>query len=283
MRKRPVFAAVAFLLLVAGCGREGALTSELTGSTPTPEATTTPAATGPSETPAATSTAAASAAPSGAGGGAAAPTKPAAEGGINTPKDGKYVYTYKGEASDPFNPAAPPERFDGELTIESSHEGNVYTSEQTNTESPGRVTTRSRWEATRITLLSFKTETAGGDFSCTFDPPLLIAKIPIKVEKFPTQQLKGSGNACNGKLDIEVQAKETVQDATGKSWSTWRIHVVLQVGNEQFTNTTDQTQWLSPDLGFEIKTDERSNGEVKTPGGSQKFSGKSGSVLKSHP
>jgi hypothetical protein len=283
MRKRPILATVAFLLLVAGCGREGALTSELTGTSPTPEATTTPAATGPASSPGATATAAATAAPGTGGTGGQQTAPPAAQGGVNTPKDGKYVYTYKGEATDPFNPAAPPQKFDGELTIESSHQGNVYTSEQTNTESPGRVTTRSRWEATRITLLSFKTETAGGDFSCTFDPPLLIAKIPIKPETFPTQQLKGTGNACDGKLDISVQAKETVQDATGKSWSTWRVRVKLQVGNEQFTNTTDQTQWFSPELGIEIKTDEVSNGEVRSPGGAQKFSGKSGSVLKSHP
>ena len=282
MRKRPLIAVAALLLLVAACGREGPLTSELAAGTATPAATSTPAATATATgAPQATSTAAASAAPGGAG--AAATAKPASQGGVNTPKDGRYVYRYKGEQTDPFNPTAGPQQFDGELTVESSHSGNVYTAEQTNTESPGRVTTRTRWEPTRILLLSFKTETAGGDFNCTYDPPILIAKVPFHPEKFPTQNTKGSGNACDGKFDINVERMETVKDATGRSWSTWRVHVVFTVGNEQFTNTTDQIQWFSPDLGLEIRTQETSKGEVRTPGGSQKFGGTSNSVLKSHP
>lgn len=281
MRKRPIIAVLAFPLLVAGCGREGPLVSGLTAGS-TPAATTTPAPTATATAgPQATATASASAAPGGDG--ATQTAKPASQGGVNTPKDGSFVYTYKGESTDPFNPAAPPQSFDGELTIDSSHQGNIYTSEQTNTEEPGRVTTRTRWEATRILLLSYKTETGGGDFSCTFDPAPVILKIPIQPEKFPTQTLKGSGNACDGSFDLEVVAKESVKDAAGTSWSTWRIKVRLQLGNEQFTLTTNQTQWFSPDLGIEIKTEETSNGEVRTPGGSQQFSGKSNSVLKSHP
>jgi hypothetical protein len=202
---------------------------------------------------------------------------------VNTPKDGRYVYTYKGEASDPFNPTAPPEPFDGERTVEVSHSGNVYTSEETNTEMPGRFTLRTRWEPSRIQLLSFQTETAAGDFNCNFDPPLLIAKIPIRPETFPTQPFKGSGNACEGKLDITVERQEAMKDTTGRSWSTWRIRVKLQAGNDQFTSTTDQTQWFSPDLGIEVRADGTSQGEFRTPTGSQRFEGKSTSVLKSHP
>jgi hypothetical protein len=281
MTKRLMTIAIAFVLLGAGCGREGALTTELAGGvTPTPVATTTPAATPAATEAAATPTAAAGAAPS-PGGDQTQTTKPASEGGVNTPKDGSYVYTYKGEQTGPTSPS--PQRFDGERTVESSHEGNVYTSESTNTEQPGRFTTRTRWEPTRILLLAFKNENPAGDFNCTFDPPLVIAKIPIKAEKFPTQQLKGTGNFCDGKLDITFERQEPMKDATGRSWSTWRVRVQLQAGNQQVTTTSDETQWFSPELGAEIKTDGTTNGEAQTPGGPQKFSGKSTSVLKSHP
>lgn len=289
----------ALSLLGAACGREGSIVPDLTaqgqgrtpspaGATPDGGAASTPAVTAPAGPSGAQGTPAPTGAgqPGGGAGGAAggaAPTKPAAEGGVNTPKDGTYVYAYSGESSDPFNPGAPPERFDGELNVDVSHRGNVYTSEQTNTESPGRFTTRARWEADRILLLSYKSETPAGDFSCTLDPPLVIAKIPVKPEKFPTQTISGSGNACEGKLDITVEAKETVKDANGKDWETWRAHVMLQVGNDQFTSTSDQRQWLSPELGVEIRSDGTSSGEFKTPGGAQQFGGKATTVLKRHP
>lgn len=287
MTKRPVIAVAALLILAAGCGQEGTIIPDLTAGrgTPAPGATNAPEA-----SPGATTAADATATPA-AGQATSAPTtapqaqttKPAAEGGVNAPKDGSYVYTYSGESDDPFNPTAPPQKFDGELTVDISHQGNVYTSEQTNTETPGRFTTRTRWEADRILLLSFKTETSGGDFSCTFDPPLLIAKIPIRPETFPTQNFKGTGNACQGKLDITVEGQETVKDATGRSWETWRARIRLQAGNEQFTNTTDQKQWLSPELGVEVRTDGTSHGEIRTAGGSQTFDGKAASALKRHP
>ena len=287
MTKRAVIVVVALSLLAAGCGQEGTIIPDLTAErgTAAPDATTAPQA-----SPGATNASGATASPA-PGQATAAPTtapqaqttKPAAEGGVNAPKDGSYVYTYSGESDDPFNPAAPPQRFDGELTVDISHQGNVYTSEQTNTETPGRFTTRARWETDRILLLSFKTETPGGDFSCTFDPPLVVAKIPIRPETFPTQNFKGTGNACQGKLDITVEGQETVKDATGRSWSTWRARIRLQAGNEQFTNTTDQSQWLSPELGVEVRTDGTSHGEIRTAGGSQTFDGKAATALKRQP
>lgn len=297
MSRRSLVVLAALTLFAAACGREGSIVPDLTaggtaaspaadGSTPGPGATASPAATagaaaggGEGATPAPTAAGSAG----GGGGAAAAPTKPASEGGVNPPKDGTYVYDYSGEASDPFNPAAPPERFDGELNVDVSHSGNVYTSEQTNTEQPGRFTTRARWEADRILLLSYKSETAGGDFGCVLDPPLVIAKIPIKPETFPTQTIKGSGNACDGKLDLTVEAKQTVKDANGKDWDTWRVRVQLQVGNEQFTNTSDQRQWLAPELGVEIRSEGTSSGEFRTPGGAQQFGGNAKTVLKRHP
>ncbi len=283
MTKRLSIAFVAFLMLFAACGREGSILSSLSqdDETPRPGATSTPVVTGPS--PSATG-AAATATPTAPGGATAAPqTEPVAEGGVNTPKDGRYTYTYSGESTDPFNPSAPPERFSGELVKEYSHQDNVYTEEQTNSETPGRFTTRTRWEATKIFLLSFSTETAGGDFRCTFDPPLTIANIPIKPGTIPTQNFKGEGNACNGKLDITVERKEDVKDAAGRTWSTWRTKVRIETGNSQFTNASDETTWLSPELGVDVRSDGVTNGEIRTPTGSQKFSGKAASALKSNP
>ncbi|MGH2651285.1 MAG: hypothetical protein ACRDHK_08755, partial [Actinomycetota bacterium] len=259
MSKRPLIVLLASLLLYAACGQEGNIVPGLASSDgdpagPTPSAGTAaePSPTAPGATKAPAATAAATAPP---GGTQAQPTKPVAEGGINPPKDGRYVYTYQGESTDPFNPGAPPQKFSGELYSEVSHQGNVYTEEQTNTETPGRFTTRTRWESSRILLLSFNTETAGGDFSCVFDPPLTIANIPIKPGTIPTQTFKGRGNACNGKLDITVETKENTTDANNKTWSAWRVKVRIEAGNEQFNTITDERQWLAPELGVEVRTD----------------------------
>ena len=288
MRKRPLIV-VAFLFLGAACGQEGSilpsLAAERGDDVPTATPTTAPELASPTA-PGATAAPAVSAPAAAAPGGSQAqpPTQPASEGGVNPPKDGRYVYTYEGEATNPFNPGAPPEKFSGEeLYSEISHQGNVYTEEQTNTETPGVFTTRTRWESSRILLLSFKTETAGGDFNCTFDPPLTIANIPIKPETIPTQTFKGQGNACDGKLDITVERKENTTDANNRTWSTWRTKVRIEAGNEQFKTITNDTIWLAPEIGVEVRTDGTTQGEFRTPTGAQSFNGKATSALKSRP
>ncbi len=288
MSKRTLIVLLAVGVLAGACGQEGNITPGLAGSgseRPSPSAsagaTATPTPTAAGATTAPGATAAPTSQP---GGGPPAPaTKPVSEGGVNPPKDGRYTYTYQGESTDPFNPGAPPEKFSGELYSDISHQGNVYTEESTNTETPGRFTTRTRWESSRILLLSFKTETAGGDFSCTFEPPLTIANIPIKPETIPTQTFKGRGNACDGKLDITVEQKENTTDANNKTWSAWRVKVRIEAGNEQFNTITDERQWLAPELGVEVRTDGTTHGEIRTPTGSQTFDGKATSALKSHP
>ena len=287
MSKRPLIVLLAAAFLTAACGQEGSIVPGLASSaadrpspSPSAGAVARPSPTAAGATTAPGATAAATAQP---GGTQAAPTKPASQGGINTPKDGRYVYTYQGESTDPFNPGAPPQKFSGELYSEISHQGNVYTEEQTNTETPGRFTTRTRWESSRILLLSFTTETAGGDFSCTFDPPLTIANIPLKPETIPTQEFKGRGNACDGKLDITVERQENTTDANNKTWSTWRVKVRIEAGNEQFNTVTDERQWLAPELGVEVRTDGTTHGEIRAPTGTQTFDGKATSALKSHP
>jgi hypothetical protein len=291
--KRVLAVLAAAMLLLAACGREGAedestLTSE--SAVPTASAGGGAEAT---DVPDAAATASAAAGGGATGGGATtAPTsaartaapatsdrKPPAEGRANPPTDGTYVYSYSGTASDPFNPSGPPEKFNGELTTQSSHSGSTYTAEITNSEQPGRTTIRTRWSSTKVEMLSLKTESAAGDFGCTFDPPLLIIKFPIKPETFPTQTLKGEGNACNGSLDITIVKKTTQKDATGKSWSVWEVKVKTTLKSGQLTLTQQETRWLSPELGVEIRSNGTSDGKYAA----QSFKTTSTSALKKHP
>lgn len=274
-------------LLAASCGSENE--AELT----TTEGTSEPRAT---ETAAPEATAKAGGAAGGGSGGQAgggeaqeapAPVQPAPEGGVNRPRAGTYVYNLDGKASDPTNPTAPEREYreDAEVFADVSHSGDVTTMERSTSEEGGVFTTRTRWEVGRVLLLSVKTEVPIlGTFSCSFDPPLLIATLPIKPETFPTQEFKGSGNACNGKLDITVVQQEPSSDANGKSWSTWQIKVHTEASSSQFSTVSDDVRWFSPDLGMEIRTDGKTNGSFKTQAGtSQNFSSESHTALKKHP
>lgn len=290
MTRRPILGLLAVLFLAAACGREGSILPSLTTADQrTPSPTATPAAPAQAAEATPTPTGGAAATPTRAPeqqagpGTQAQPAQPVEEGGIRPPKDGRYVYNYEGRSSDPFNPAAPPQEFEGELVSEISHDGNVYTERQTNDQNPGVFTTRTRWEESRILLLSFRTQTAGGDFGCVFDPPLVLANLPIRPGAIPTQEFRGEGNACDGSLDINVMRREEVQDATGRTWSTWRVAVRIEAGNEQFTTVTDETQWLAPELGVEVRSDGTTHGEIRTPTGSQTFDGEATAALRSHP
>ncbi len=288
MKKILAFLAVSTLLLAA-CGREAELDGSALATGGPTSAPTASAGAAATDAPKATATARAA-----AGGGAAtsAPTSAAStaapatsernappEGRANTPADGAYVYAYSGTASDPFNPSGPPEKFDGELTSEYSHSGNVYTAEITNSEQPGRTTIRTRWSSAKVEMLSLKTESAAGDFGCTFDPPLLITKFPIKPETYPKQTLRGEGNACDGTLEITVVKKTTQKDATGKTWSVWEVKVKTMLKSGQLTLTQNETRWVSPELGVEV----RSNGSSDGKYAAQSFKTTSTSSLKKHP
>jgi len=276
---------VAFVLLAGACGGgkkeanlNNALTSASPGATASAATNASPGASAPAGAPSGGS------GTSGGGQGATASTpKPASQGGQNAPKDGKYTYTIDGSASDPTNPTAPARPYKGTLTKQWSHSGNVYTETQTTDASAGRTTQKTRWESTRISLLYVKAETQGGDFYCEFSPPLLISHLPVKAETIPTQQFKGSGNACDGTLDIQIIRKETVKDANGKSWSTWRVHIKTKTKAGQFTTSGDDTRWVSPDLGTEVRTDGTSQTLIGTGPTATKFNASAKTALKTYP
>ena len=287
MKKLLASLGVAMLLLTA-CGREAEIdgsdltTAESSAPTASADATATSAPGATAKASAAPGGAAATGAPASAAATSAPGTSSGgtpAEGKANTPADGTYVYTYTGESSDPFNPAGPPRKFNGELTRESTHSGNVYTEEITNSEEAGRRTVRTRWSSTKVEMLSLRTQSPVGDFACEFDPPIVIAKFPLKAEVYPTQQLKGEGNLCTGSIDITYVRKTTVADATKKSWPVWEVKVRTQGESGQLKLTQNETRYVSPELGFEVKTVANVEGQY----GAQRFKSNSTSTLKSHP
>lgn len=285
MRKALVLV-FALLLLGAACGGEDEAELTTTEGTSEPGATETAA---PEGTPKPGGTSSGGSGGQATGGSAqqtSAPVQPAPEGKINRPRAGTYVYDLDGQASDPLNPAAPPQDYaeDAEATVDVSRDGDINTAQASNTESPGVTTLRSKWEATRVLLLSLKTETPLGDFNCVFDPPMEIAHIPPKVETFPTQNWKCKGEEGQGKTDIQVVGKETVKDAKGKSWSTWKVLVKTESTSPDFSIKQDDTRWVSPDLGVEIRSDGKASGSFKTQAGTtQNFSATSKTTLNSYP
>jgi hypothetical protein len=280
MRKQMLVAVVALGFVLVACGREGGDLSQLTESTAAPRATATAAATAtpaaasatPGPTAAATAGPAATQAPAGQ-------VPPAAEGQVNRPKAGRYVYDISGESTSPFAPG--PQKFPSgsQLTTRITHSGNTNTDETTSSAQAGRVVAKTRWESARVLLLSYTVEQSGQTLSCTFNPPLEIIHIPIKAETFPSQNLSGQGNACGGTLRITVEGQENVKDATGKTWSTWRVKVRQEVKNNQLNTTADETRWFSPDLGVQVRSQSNQSGSFS----GANFSSKTTSVLRSYP
>lgn len=290
--KRLVAVIAAGLVLLSACGKEGEPRelSAVGDRTPSATATSTPKTSGDADataTPAATAagrpTATQGASSPSGGGTPGAPAATAEPGKSKPPKDGRYVYELSGKATDPTNPAAGEQSYSGEQYTEVSHSGAVYTYESTNSESPGRTTIRTRWTDARVELLEISTETPIGTYGCKFNPVLVVTKFPIKPETYPTQTFKGEGNACDGKLDITVEAQETVKDAGGTAYRTWRAKVRTEIHSDNFDIVQNETRWTSPDLGIEVRSNGTQNGEVSSGAFQSKFSGSSTSVLKSKP
>lgn len=292
------------LLALAACGGDDPASTGARGGSPTPSgATTAPTPTEEVEESPDDATATPTAAPEegsneGAGedgdtdGGGSDGPEPRSEqqsaddGGVNPPKTGDYVYDLDGTTSDPFNPAGRDYPDDTTATVEVSKDGDVYSSKTTNSEDPGASTSRVRWEADRALLLFTKQERPGVSFSCTFEPPVEILRVPMKAETFPTQEW--SSDSCEGTTDITVVGQEDVQDANGETWSTWKIEqetdYTFRGEQGTATGTLRTTTWFSPDLGNEVRSHDRNDGEFKNQTGTgQEFHSDTTITLKSHP
>jgi len=284
--RKALLTTVALALVLAACGKAketnlnlgvssaspGTTSSAAPGETTAPKSSSAPGATkAPSSSSSSSST-------SGSKGSTTTP-KPAPPGGANTPKDG--TYDYRADGSVTSNGSNPQNYSNQTVTADISHSGNVYTTKQTTQQAT--TTSKDQWTSTKILFQSVEISSPYGTFSCTYNPALTIAKFPTKPETFPQQHLSGSGNACGGTLDIQVLDKENVVDASGHTWSAWKIHVKI---NSQFkyngtpvTAQSDEMRWFSPDLGVEVKS--IANGSNTSPLG--KTTSKTTTVLKSHP
>jgi hypothetical protein len=282
--------AVTLLMLAAACGggkKESSLTNNQGASaSPGAAASSQPGKAAGSAKPGAKTSAGATASKPAAGatqsGGA---TTKVVAGGYPPPKDGSYVYRADGSSTNPFSPPnSPPQKFSNEtVTQKVSHSGNVVTTEQTTSMSAGTSTQKTRWEADRVLLLSVNTSTPQGDYGCTFNPPLLITKFPVKPGTIPTQKFKGSGNACSGSLDITIVKREATTDANGKSWDTWRVQVKTTANAGQFTQSSNETRWVAPAISSEIRSTGNSDVKITGAGGSQTAHQTLTIALKSYP
>ncbi len=284
--RRWLAAAAAGLLLLSACGREGPPEDVVTlgDTSPSPRASARPRDASASATPQATDRAGATTAPAATGAAATdAPAATAEPGKQNPPKDGRYTYSFKGKSSDPTNPTASQQSFEGEAYSQVSHKGSQYTIVGTSSEDTTRFTTQLLWGDTQVQLTYIEIQTQIGTFSCRFSPALLITKFPVKAETYPSQDFRGSGNACDGKLDITVEREEVQKDAAGKSWDTWRVKVHTEIRSESFDLTQDEIRWMSPDLGMEIRNDGKQNGTVSSGAFQGDIAGESSSLLKSYP
>lgn len=281
------------LLLVTACGSEE---GERTSSRTSPS----PAATGATASPGAAGTTedGATAAPDGRSDGTdgdtdggdaqqpqatSKPVQPAPEGGVNQPPTGTYTYDLSGTYQDPTMVSEKSYDSDDRLIQELSRSGNTYTGKsRTNSEDDNMTSTqRTRWESDKV-LLTYLAVSAPPfvDFECTITPPVEFLHIPMKAETFPKQQWNNEQDDCSGSLELTVVGKEDIKDATGKTWTTWKIDNTTSYrfsGGLQGTLTG--TAWFSPDLGTMIKADERNEGTA----GQGDFHSHQVTLLRKHP
>ena len=208
----------------------------------------------------------------------------AAEGEVNRPGEGRYVYSYESESTNAATPTASPRRSspDAELTSTVSHDGDVVVTQEKSSEGPAVATSRWRWDDDKVVELSFETKAGtGAGAGCEFETPIEVLHLPIKEEKFETQEFDGTGTSCDGERTVEVEAQEDTEDANGTRWSTWRIRVETQVRSSGVTNRSTIIRWFSPDLGKDVRTETTS--ELLNPDGDVSARGESTSVLKTYP
>lgn len=285
---RRIAAVTVLLLVLASCGGdEGAEDTSSQASPSAAAASEAPAATASAGTPSPGRTTApasvGTARPAPDAPASAAPARSAAPGGVNRPRTGRYTYEVTGEATDPFTGQRQPVPDGARAFTEISASGNVLTSETTNNQMQGEVTTRSRWETTKVSLLEFRITQPVVNVRCDYDPPLEILHMPVKRETFPSQTRK-DGTDCTQTTRIQVVGQEDVR-AMGRVWKTWKItqRTTYNFNNGGITGTLNQTLWVAPDLGTSVKSDEINDGTYKTTTGGQRIYSRTKTLLIDRP
>jgi hypothetical protein len=100
-----------------------------------------------------------------------------------------------------------------------------------------------------VVELSNETVIGGNRRACSYDPPIEIMHIPIRVEEFREQESGGPG--CEATNAVNVVGREDTEDATGKTWSTWVIERQILSGDR----TDEERHWFSPDLGHDVRVE----------------------------
>jgi hypothetical protein len=277
-------AAVAVVAL-GGCGKkEKPLAQPITtagaAASPTPAASAA-AATSPPGASAATKTTpkpGATATPKGTTG----PVTSARPGGYNTPKPGTYLYTLGGSRKNPgTNGQDKPYDRDAMSKVQLDVTGTEYkTTRVDQNGDDGSTVQRARLETNRVLLLQVTNTSPFGDVTCVYDPPVEVFHLPPKAETFPEQR-GGSADKCQWTFKVKVPGQETITDAAGQSWNTWKV----EIETDQTINTSFGPvqihlvlkTWISPDLGQQIRSEESSSVN------SGAFTSNRTTLLKSHP
>jgi hypothetical protein len=158
------------------------------------------------------------------------------------PRSGDYVYEFigLGTTSVPNGTV---------LTDAIATSGNDMAITVTNSRNDNVRRIGRRWEEGRVVELSNETVIGGNRRACSYDPPIEIMHIPIRVEEFREQESGGPG--CEATNAINVVGREDTEDATGKMWSTWVIERQILSGDR----TDEEKHWFSPDLGHDIRVE----------------------------
>jgi hypothetical protein len=213
-----------------------------------------------------------------------ADVKAAADGEVNRPTEGTYLYAFESETTNASTPTAPPRTSapGAERTSKVSYDGDVVVTQDKIVGAPAIATVRHRWTDDGIAELEFATKTERGDAGCEFDEPFVILEFPLKEGKLPKQDFTdGTGANCNATRTIEVVGQEDATDAAGRRWPTWRVEFETVVKSTGLTLRTRDTRWLSPELGKEITI--KGVSEYINPSGGVSARATSEMTLKSYP
>jgi hypothetical protein len=256
---KKALSALVLVALFAACGNSGS-----NGSDDTPEA--------PGSADATSGDPSSTARPAG--------VKAAPRDGINRPIDGSYVYAFDGSSERPSaSPVQAPE--DAEFTSKVTNDGDKMTTADQTSIGTTVSTTAYQWGDDAVSELSIETKSNAGTVGCKLDEPVDVIRIPIKKGEFGAQTYKGTGVACDRTKDVNVLRQENVEDAEGRSWSTWVFEVTTVGKSPGLTEEFTETKWFSADLGKDIKT------EVETVGtdaaGKEAYRAQTSTLLKSYP
>lgn len=285
---------VLMLLLGSACGsgddgeRASSVSSPSPGAATGPTGATDEPGDGTTTEPGATSAGPGATQAPGRGGSSTAasggeqPVKPAKPGGINRPAEGVYRYDLEGSQTSPFCPTGCPFDEDAEVQVEVDANGDTYTVSSTGEgQGSGRSTNTLRWQDDQVLLLRTENATQVGTFGCTFNPPVKTADIPIQARSWTVDW---KGDDCEGRTTVNVVAQEEIADATGRKWSTWKIEQRTEYRFQDVSGVLEGPAWFSPDLGLQVKADQRNDGSFTTQTGQkQNFSAHTITTLKKRP